>query len=87
MTKPAIRSPEGSFRTPSYEHATAAEAMRPGVISCLPEATQRQLARAAQQLMVEHEVAHVLVVERTAGRPARVLSTLDVAGALAWGRA
>jgi len=45
MTKPAIRSPEGSFRTPSYEHATAAEAMRPGVISCLPEATVRQLAR------------------------------------------
>jgi CBS domain-containing protein len=37
----------------------------------------------AMQLMVEHEVAHVIVVERHSRRPIGVLSTLDVARALA----
>ena len=40
------------------------------------------LAR-AMQLMVEHEVTHLIVVERHSGRPIGVLSTLDVARALA----
>jgi CBS domain-containing protein len=34
------------------------------------------------QLMAEHEVTHVIVVERHSGRPIGVLSTLDVARAL-----
>jgi CBS domain-containing protein len=38
---------------------------------------------AALQSMVEHEVAHLIVVERHSGRPIGVLSTLDVARALA----
>jgi hypothetical protein len=33
--------------------------------------------------MVEHEVAHLIVVERHSRRPIGVLSTLDVARALA----
>jgi CBS domain-containing protein len=37
----------------------------------------------ALQLMTEHEVTHVIVVERHSGRPIGVLSTLDVARALA----
>lgn len=37
----------------------------------------------ALQLMVEDEVTHVIVVERHTGRPIGVLSTLDVARALA----
>jgi CBS domain-containing protein len=36
----------------------------------------------AMQLMTEHEVTHVIVVERHSGRPIGVLSTLDVARAL-----
>jgi len=36
------------------------------------------------QLMDEHATAHVIVVE--AGRPVGMVSTLDIAGALAWGR-
>jgi CBS domain-containing protein len=40
------------------------------------------LAR-AMQLMTEHEVTHVIVVERHSGRPIGVLSTLDVARAVA----
>jgi len=37
---------------------------------------------AAVQLMVEHEVSHLIVVERHSGRPIGVLSTLDVARVL-----
>jgi CBS domain-containing protein len=36
----------------------------------------------AMQLMRDHEVAHLVVVDGTSGRPAGVLSTLDVASAL-----
>jgi len=41
-----------------------------------------ELASAAA-LMVEHEASHLIVVERRSGRPIGVLSTLDVARALA----
>jgi CBS domain-containing protein len=41
------------------------------------------LERAAQ-LMTEHHVAHLVVVGAASGRPVGVLSTLDVAGLLAW---
>jgi CBS domain-containing protein len=39
----------------------------------------------AARLMDEHATAHLVVVE--GGRPIGVISTLDIAGALAWGRA
>ena len=39
----------------------------------------------AARLMDEHDVAHLIVVDR--GRPVGILSTLDVAGVVAWGRA
>jgi CBS domain-containing protein len=35
------------------------------------------------QLMVEHEVTHVIVIERRSGRPLGLISTLDVARVLA----
>lgn len=38
----------------------------------------------AVRLMAEHDTAHLVVAER--GRPVGILSTLDVAGVLAWGR-
>jgi CBS domain-containing protein len=41
----------------------------------------------ALQMMIEHDVAHVVVVDPAADKAVGVLSTLDVAGALAWGRA
>ena len=37
----------------------------------------------AMQLMVEHEVSHLVVIERHARRPIGVVSTLDVARAVA----
>jgi CBS domain-containing protein len=42
------------------------------------------LGRAAQ-LMTEHRVTHLVVVQPHSGHPVGVLSTLDVAGVLAWG--
>jgi hypothetical protein len=33
--------------------------------------------------MVEHELSHLIVIERTSKRPIGVLSTLDIARALA----
>jgi CBS domain-containing protein len=42
------------------------------------------LARAAQ-LMAEHDTAHLVVVHAVTGKPTGVVSTLDVAGVLAWG--
>ena len=38
----------------------------------------------AVRLMSEHKVAHLVVVGAASGRPVGVLSTLDVAGLLAW---
>jgi CBS domain-containing protein len=37
----------------------------------------------AAQLMTEHELTHLIVVDRASGRPVGVLSTLDVAGVYA----
>ena len=37
----------------------------------------------ATQLMIEHEVSHLIVVEPRSARPVGVLSTLDIARALA----
>ena len=46
--------------------------------------TSDTLERAAQ-LMVEHNVDHLIVANAQDGHPVGVLSTLDVAGVFAWG--
>jgi CBS domain-containing protein len=43
--------------------------------------------RDAVQEMLAHRVSHVIVADPAAQRPVGVLSTLDVAGVLAWGEA
>jgi CBS domain-containing protein len=48
----------------------------------LTVASSDELGRAAQ-LMVEHEASHLIVIERQSARPIGVLSTLDIARALA----
>jgi CBS domain-containing protein len=48
----------------------------------LAVATSDELARAAQ-LMLEHVVTHLIVIEGDSGRPIGVISTLDIARALA----
>jgi CBS domain-containing protein len=47
-------------------------------------AADESLERAAQ-LMAEHEVSHLVVIQPHSGHPVGVLSALDLAGVLAWG--
>lgn len=141
----------GSYLMPSFERATVADVMRPGVMSCAPDAplvtvaqtmathhvhsvvvagiatddaggdhlvwgmvSDMDVVRAAEtaiegrtaaeaartevvtvelstpladaaRLMDQHDTAHVIVT--SGGQPAGIVSSLDVAGALAWGRA
>jgi CBS domain-containing protein len=141
----------GSYLMPAFERATVADVMRPGVMSCAPDAplltvaqtmathhvhsvivagltrddrggdhlvwgliSDMDVVRAAEsgieghtaaeaartevvtvepatplseaaQLMDEHATAHLIVV--SGGQPTGVISSLDLAGALAWGRA
>ena len=141
-----VPAPLGSYLTPSFEHATVGDAMRPWVLSCDPETplvtvaqrmagehvhaiivlagvgdprpyallTDRDILRAAPRLgdltagdiakeeilqarageplseaarrMADHDATHAVVVDDRTGRPVGVLSTLDVAGILGWGR-
>jgi signal-transduction protein with cAMP-binding, CBS, and nucleotidyltransferase domain len=140
----------GSYLSPSFEHATVADAMRAGVLSCPPHVSAVEVARMmaehhihavvvegagrdpadrdrlvwgvasdmdlvrvahgienltagdlagtepltvepslpldeAARLMAEHDITHLIVAEGR--RAVGVVSTLDVAGVLAWGRA
>jgi CBS domain-containing protein len=137
----------GSYLMPSLEHATVADAMHPGVMTCDPDAPLTDVARmmashhvhciavlgddgeslawgiisdldliragidfsgqvaatmamqpvltvelstsliAAAREMLSHGSSHALVVDPREHRPVGVLSTLDIAGVLAWGEA
>jgi CBS domain-containing protein len=140
------RPAAGSYVTPSVRHARVSDAMRPGVITCPPDSSMRDVARmmvtshihavvvrgvkdsggwgvvtdrdllaaaqgaddaeagtcasevlvtvapdepleAACELMRAHGVSHVMVVDPQQNQPLGVVSTLDVAGIVAWGRA
>ncbi len=74
---------------------TDADLVRAGLSGELDELTAQQLAATpaltvttadaldwAMQLMVEHEVTHLIAIERHSKRPVGVISTLDVARAL-----
>jgi CBS domain-containing protein len=62
---------------------TAADLAVTEVLTIQPE---ESLVRAAQ-LMAEHEAAHLIVVDPVLGQPVGVISTLDLAGVVAWNRA
>lgn len=63
------------------ERLSAGEIAATEFVTVRPEATLDEAA----QLMREHEVDHVVVSER--GEPVGMVSTLDIAGTLAWGEA
>jgi CBS domain-containing protein len=48
----------GSFTTPSIEHATVADAMHPGVLTCSQDATVTEIAR----IMAGHHIHSVVVM-------------------------
>jgi CBS domain-containing protein len=60
---------------------TAAELARRPVISVQTTAALRDAA----ELMMTEGTAHVVAVNPQTGHPVGILSTLDIAGVLAWG--
>jgi CBS domain-containing protein len=64
----------------STPDALARTVARTEVLTVRPE---ESLERAAQ-LMAEHDVTHLVVVQPHSGQPVGIVSALDVAGALAW---
>ena len=66
-------------QSPDFDERTARSLAATPVLTV----TSGESLDRAVQLMVEHEVSHLIVVERREQRPIGVLSTLDVARALA----
>ena len=65
------------------EELTAGEVSRSPAVMVAPADTLQHAA----ELMREHGTGHLVVISPTESRPIGVVSTLDVAGALAWGEA
>ena len=150
MSDSSVPPSHGSYLLPRFEHATVADAMHPGILSCDAEAALSEVARMmsthhvhcivvgpiaeggadgpktwgiisdldllragmrpdspataadlavrpavsvdttaplreAADLMLSKGTSHVVAVNPEAGRPVGILSTLDIAGVLAWG--
>lgn len=75
LVRASVGSGEGSFEELT---AAAVAASDPPTVS-----TSDQLERAAR-VMAERGAEHLIVVAAEDGRPVGVLSTLDIAGVLAW---
>ena len=65
------------------EELTAGQVSRSPAVMVSPSDSLEQAA----SLMREHGTGHLVVIAAEEGRPIGVVSTLDVAGALAWGEA
>jgi CBS domain-containing protein len=65
------------------ETMTAGEAASEAILTAQPADRLTELARR----MVRHAVSHALIVDPRTDRPVGVVSTLDIAGIIAWGRA
>jgi CBS domain-containing protein len=150
MSEGAVLPTHGSYLLPHFEHATVADAMHPGILSCDAEAPLTEVARImsshhvhcivvrgaakdgadespvwgmisdfdlvrmgtspnapdtaaalaqrpvitvettaalrdAAELMMAKGTGHVVAVNPQTGHPVGILSTLDIAGVLAWG--
>jgi CBS domain-containing protein len=151
MSEGIVLPSQGSYLLPHFEHATVADAMHPGILSCDAGATLTEVARImsthhvhcmvvrstpedeagespvsgiisdfdllrasigpdvpdtatafarrpviklettaplrdAVQLMLTKGTGHILAVNPDTGHPVGILSTLDIAGVLAWGQ-
>ena len=62
-------------------HITAAELARAEPLTVAADDS----LKSAAQLMAEHELSHLVVIQPHTGHPVGMLSALDVAGVLAWG--
>ena len=68
----------GSYRTPRFEHAQVADAMRPGIFSCTADAPLREAART----MSLHHVHTVVVSDPADGSPWGLLNDSQLVAGL-----
>ena len=61
---------EGSYLTPSFEHARVADAMRTGVITCPPDTSMESVAR----IMATNHVHAVVTTGLAGGAPWGIVS-------------
>jgi CBS domain-containing protein len=150
MSERSVVPSHGSYLLPHFDHATVADAMHPGILSCDADATLTEVARImsshhvhcivvkgipedeadaspvwgiisdldllragirpdtpdtaaavatqpiiklettaplrqAAELMLTNGTSHIVAVHPGLGHPVGILSTLDIAGVLAWG--
>lgn len=76
----SIQPYQGSYLTPAFEGLTAADLAAGEAVTVESSLPLTDAAR----LMDERGAAHLVVAE--GDRPVGVVSTLDIAGVLAWGR-
>jgi len=86
VTEPGSAEPTGIVSDLDVVAAVAAgddpDALHAAATEPLAVSADDSLARAAQ-LMSEHGVSHLVVIDAASGRPVGVLSTLDIAAAYA----
>ncbi|MEO8688552.1 MAG: CBS domain-containing protein [Solirubrobacteraceae bacterium] len=76
-----VKESPGSYLTPSFDHASVADAMRPRVLTCEPDTP---LVTVAQRMAGEHVHAIIVVLEtvgangESAHRPWAVVTDHDV---------
>ena len=70
------------------QHASEASVLTAGEVASGPVVTARPGDRLAElaERMIRHHASHAVVVDPVDDRPIGVVSTLDVAGIIAWGR-
>ena len=77
MPERTVTPSHGSYLLPHFDHATVADAMHPGILSCDADATLEDVAR----MMSTHHV-HCIVVKGAADDPAgtcgSMISDLDL---------
>ncbi len=66
---------------PTPETATAGDIAGTEVVTVEADEGLEQAAR----LMIDHQLPHLLVIDAPRGEPIGILSSLDIAGAVAWG--
>jgi CBS domain-containing protein len=69
MSDTASQPLHGSYLMPSLHHATVADAMHPGILSCHPDASMTEVAR----LMATHHVHCIAVIGTSHDEPRETL--------------
>ena len=73
MPEASVQPSHGSYLLPHLDHATVADAMHPGILSCDPGATLAEVAR----MMATHHV-HSIVVRSSADDPGNTSPVLGI---------